>query len=127
MALFHDEFEPKVVNFDKDWVSIRPLPRSYFDREEQELVNMTKGIRLKGFNNGKFELEEGGLDSEELNKVVEREKQLEYEKIKNSIVEWSSNKEVSIENIKKLPGFIYDRILKEITEINFPTEKEVKN
>jgi hypothetical protein len=130
MALFYDEFEPKVVYFDeskKDWISIRPLPHSFGEYEEQQMMSVAGGIKLKGINNGRMELEEDAFDSESLSKVAAKEKELEYEKIKRSIVEWSSDREVSIENIKKLPDQIYNRLLKEIGDLSTLTEKEAKN
>jgi hypothetical protein len=128
MALFHDEFETTTVKFgEKDWVKLRPLPRSFFDKEEKEILSVTEGINIKGFKNGQFEIDGNELKSDALKKVTEKQKELEYEKIKQSIVEWSSDREVSIENIKKLPNTIYDKVYDEIEKINHLTGEEVKN
>ena len=123
--LFANEFPGTKVEFEAGgWVILQPLTRSFLDSQQKQLAALSKGAKIQMAGQKVIGVDTDSIDSVA---IVEKATELEYEKVKASIKEWSSEKEVSVENIKQLPDFIYEAILKKVDEINHPTEDEIKN
>lgn len=123
MPLFVDEYSTKKVDFGDAWVKIRPLSRGEVDQEKAELAELGKGM-IRGIKDGRAEINTDNIDSNVLaNKVTE----LEYQRVKTCIVEWSSDREITVENIKKMPEGFYNKLLREIEALTSLSGEEVKN
>lgn len=126
MPLFAKDFPTKTIYFGQDWVKIKPLPRSYFVQEELELSAATQGINIKRATTGSVELD-GGLSEEQIAAVVKKQAEMDYQRVLNSIAEWSSEAEKTFENVMALEDSVFQRILSEINKTNWLSENEIKN
>ncbi|MBO8169961.1 MAG: hypothetical protein H0Z35_12375 [Thermoanaerobacteraceae bacterium] len=134
MPLFANEFPTKKIDrniipeLGDDWIVIQALPRSYFVNEEKELAAVgSEGIQIHGINKGNVVLDNKSISSDKITAILEKEAELDYLRVKNSIKEWSSLEPVTLENVKKLHDSIFIKLLREIEKINHLTEDEQKN
>jgi len=124
MGLFVEQQPGKKVDLtESDWVQLQPLSRGYIVVERQKILEIAKGTKIHVKVGGAFDMDTSNIDPALLNKIQE----IEYEKVKASIKEWSEKEPVTVENIKRLPDAFYNKILKAIDELNSVSDTEVKN
>jgi hypothetical protein len=116
LSLFAKNLPTKRIEIGEgNWVEIRKLSKGFKDQLKGEATDVFKGMDLKG--------ELGTVPEGMILKVQE----VEYRKLRASIVRWSADVDITIENIKELDEEVYNRILKEVDEMNGLSQEEQKN
>lgn len=111
--MFVDQMATKRIDLSTgDWIEIQYLSKGFRDEEKAYLSN----IRVEFKNN-------------KLNDVdfLKRFKETEYKRVVEGIRSWSSDRDLTVENLKLLKDSVFEEILEAIEEYNDLSEDEVKN
>lgn len=109
--MFVDQMPTKRVDLSTgDWVEIQYLSKGFRDEEKAYFSSLS--VERDESNNIEF---------------LKKFKEAEYRRIIAGVRKWSSDREITEENLKMLSDLVFDEILEAIEKYNGLSDDEVKN
>jgi hypothetical protein len=127
--LFAKNKTGKKVTFDGGWVELQYLSKGVKDDYKGQLAELYS--QLSGLDKETIaKMEKGDLQAvpESMAGLVAKINQLEYFKLSKAIKKWSETETpINEDTVKELDETVFDRLVKEVNEMNELTDGERKN
>lgn len=127
--LFAKNKTTKKIPFgDDDWVVLQYLSKGQKDELKSQLTELY--AQIQGVDQDTLKkMEAGDIDAvpESMRGIVREITKVEYFKLTQAIKSWSSEDEISEENIKALDEPVFDKLVLEVNAMNELSGEERKN
>lgn len=125
MAMFAKDKPTKRIDFEGGFVELQYLSKGVKDQIASELSSMFAGVDSESLK--KLELDKKDEIPTAMIGVVGKVQEVEYLKLSKAIKSWSSSEPITIETVKELDDETFNRITKEVNEMNGLSKTEEKN